>query len=110
MVESFHNRLKEFFVVFLHLNLSIERFNTGVLECVKLLSDRAHVIDPSLRVGVLFIVRRAAIIQSRLYLPRFDTPKHGINCFSFVVPFSHSKRYESRRPSCIVARGPGVCV
>jgi hypothetical protein len=89
-----HDRRKQFLVVHLHLYLILEWLNAGVLECVKLLSDRAHVINPSIFIRVLLIVWRPAITETHRPFARFDTSKHGINRFALVVPFSHSKPCE----------------
>jgi hypothetical protein len=92
VAEMRHDRRKQSLVVHLHLYLYLifERFNAGVLEGVELLSDRTDVIDPSIFIRVLLVVRGPAITEAQRRFARFDTSKHGINRFALIVPFSQN--------------------
>ena len=64
-VETRYDWRKEFSIVHLHLNLTRERLDACVLECVKLLSDRANVIDLPIFIGVPLIVGRPTITETQ---------------------------------------------
>src|ERR1700736_2523281 len=52
-----------------------------MLDRVNLRSNSANVINTTLGIGVLFIVRRTAIVLARRAIARFYMPEHRINCF-----------------------------
>jgi hypothetical protein len=77
-----------------------EGLDAGVLERVEQSPDRADIVDSPLlvRVRVLRIVWRLAIILAKGVIARFDEPENGVERLALIVPVSHRIRPPYRRP------------
>jgi hypothetical protein len=80
MIETLHDRAEEVPVLDLQLDLVDEGFDAGVLERIEYSPDRANVIDSpqSVRVRVLGVVWRPAVVLARRMIARFDKAKNGV--------------------------------
>ncbi len=75
-------------------NLIREKLDAGVLECAKLIPDRADVINAPLAISVLQIVGRAPVVKPKSVLALLYPPNNGVNRLTFVEFCSHSRLCE----------------
>ena len=79
-------------------NLIRERLDACVLECVKLLPDRADVINAPIAISVLQIIGRTAIVKPTRVFAVLDAPNYGVNRLALVEFYSHSRLGNSAVP------------